>query len=174
MEEVVEIAIEWLYTPITWLSARLDQPPDNLLYFATIFWSFAFCLALGQLDSVPVRKFFSSTLGLYLGFYMYGRIFIWNVVFVVVNYLLMRLFPRTLGSNLMTWFSFLCLLGSGFYAKYLKTGVNHAWDIDLAIQINFCKAHMLAVNYDNAGMLDDEKKSKYFTARERYYAEVLR
>lgn len=33
---------------------------------------------------------------------------------------------------------------------------------------------MLAVNYDNAGMLDDDKKSKYFTARERYYAEVLR
>lgn len=133
MEANVQNAITLLYTPVESLSGLLDQPADNILYFITIFKSFAFSLAVGQLESVPVRKFLSSTLGLYLGFYMYGRIFIWNVAFVLVNYLLMRLFPRTLGSNLMTWFSFLCLIGSGFYAKYLKTGHNHAWDIDLAI-----------------------------------------
>lgn len=50
----------------------------------------------------------------------------------------------------------------------------HTLDVDLIIMINFCKMHMFAVNYDNAGKLDDEKQSKYFTARERYYAEPLR
>ena len=40
--------------------------------------------------------------------------------------------------------------------------------------INFCKFHMMSVNYENAGILDDESKSKYFTARERKYAEPLR
>ena len=33
---------------------------------------------------------------------------------------------------------------------------------------------MLAVNFDNAGKLDDPEASKYFTERERYYAEPLR
>lgn len=47
-------------------------------------------------------------------------------------------------------------------------------DIDLAILINFAKMHMLAVNYDNAGKLDDPAYSKYFTVRERHYAETLR
>ena len=33
---------------------------------------------------------------------------------------------------------------------------------------------MLAVNFDNAGKLDDPEASKLFTERERYYAEPLR
>lgn len=33
---------------------------------------------------------------------------------------------------------------------------------------------MFAVNYDNAGKLDDPEKSKLFTSRERYFAEPLR
>ena len=86
----------------------------------------------------------------------------------------MRFLPRGPASNAITVFSTVCLLWAGIYAKYIKQAEKHGWDIDLIIMINFCKFHMLAVNYENAGNLDDEVKSKYFTPRERQYAEPLK
>jgi len=138
-----------------------------VLYFATIIVSFSACLVLGQIQDVLLRKVWSTSTGLFVGFFIYGGQYWWNIAFVLINYLLMRFLPRTAGSNAMVVFSSVCLLWAGIYTKYIDTVEKHRLDIDLIIMINFCKMHMLSVNYDNAGKLDDEIKSKYFTERER-------
>ena len=91
----------------------------------------------------------------------------------------MRILPRVQASYAITIFSTICLLWVGVWAKYLKTEERNSedgssLDLDLIIMINFCKAHMLAVNYENAGKLDNPEASKYFTDREKFYAEPLR
>ena len=168
----IDTEFQLVYVPIQMIASALDQPLDNVIYFATVIGSFVACLTLGQIENVPLRKGFSISMGLCIGFFIYGRLFAWNVGFVLVNYAFMRCFPRALAANLMVGFSVCCLLGSGYYAKYIRN--KYSLDIDLAIMINFCKLHMFAVNYDNAAMLADPARSKLFTTRERHYAETLR
>ena len=47
-------------------------------------------------------------------------------------------------------------------------------EVDLIFMLNFSRLHMFAVNYDNAGKLDDADADKKLTSRERFYAETLR
>lgn len=86
----------------------------------------------------------------------------------------MQLLPRVQASYAISIFSTIVMFYAGIWAKYLKGEENHSLDVDLIVMINFIKLHMLAVNYDNAGKLDDPALSKHFTARERHYAENLR
>lgn len=44
----------------------------------------------------------------------------------------------------------------------------------MIFMMNFIKVHMMAVNYENAGKLDDPAAAKQFTERERKFAEPLR
>ena len=126
-----------------------------------------------------MAKLWSTTTGLLVGFFIYGKQYWWNIAFVLANWVFMRLLPRVQASYAITIFSTISLLWVGIWAKYLKEELRasengSSLDVDLIIMINFCKAHMLAVNYDNAGKLDNPEASKYFTDRERFYAEPLR
>ena len=47
-------------------------------------------------------------------------------------------------------------------------------DIDLIFMINFVKIHMIAVNYKDAGLLQNPELCKDMTDREKYYAESLK
>ena len=42
----------------------------------------------------PMRKTFSTTAGILVSFYFYGLLFLLNIAYIVVNYLLMRFLPR--------------------------------------------------------------------------------
>ena len=166
---------EPVYAPVTKLSELIDEDMDQLIYLAAILMSFLACLILGQISgSIGARKAFSSLAGLTIGFYFYGLLFFLNLGYVLVNYVLMRCCgSREVAGTLITVFSAISL----FCASYYHFQVNQAtggWDIDLIFMMNFIKLHMMAVNYVNAGKLDDPVSSKDFTPRERYMAEPLR
>ena len=97
-----------------------------------------------------------------------------NIIYVTVAYLLMKCCSRTTGSNLMTWWGAICMVGVSFHHFHIADALSGGLALDLIFMTNFVKIHMFAVNYDNAGMLDDAEKSKHFTSRERYFAEPLR
>ena len=179
MLNLLEEKLQLVYHPVNKLAEFVGQPVDQVQYFAAIFASFGASLVLGRITSVPMAKLWSTFTGLCAGFFIYGKQYGWNIAFVLVNWALMRFLPRVQASYAMTIFSTISLLWSGIWAKYLKeefraSEEGSSLDVDLIIMINFCKAHMLAVNYENAGKLDNAEASKYFTERERFYAEPLR
>lgn len=137
-------------------------------------YSVACCLVLGQIKSSFLRKLWSTTTGFAIGFFFYGYLWVLNIGFVLVNYLLMRCLPRSLGSNAMVWFSALSCMSASFYHFHMRDANEAQWDIDLIFMMNFIKIHMMATNYDNASKLDDPVASKDFTERERKFAEPLR
>ena len=144
-----------------------------MVYLACILMSFLACLILGQIDNVPMRKAWSTTCGLFIGFYFYGLNFIVNIGCIFGNYLLMRFLERELASYAMTIFSGTCLLAVSYYHFEINPAEG-TMDIDMIFMMNFIKFHMMAVNYSNAAKLDDPVASKDFTSRERYFAEPLR
>lgn len=85
----------------------------------------------------------------------------------------MKFFERNTAANLMMIYSSLALFSASFYHWHLAED-SSGWDIDLIFMMNFCKFHMLAVNYKNAGLLDDPVGGKHLTSRERKFAEPLR
>ena len=74
----------------------------------------------------------------------------------------------------MIGFSALMLFSASFYHFKIKLAKSGGWDIDLVFMIFFCKFHMMAVNYYNAGKLNDPILSKAMSTRERFYAEPLK
>lgn len=174
IREVLKPFSDISYFPVVYLAEAVDEPVDQLLYVVTIFLALAACLVLGQIDSVPLRKAYSTTAGFLIGFYFYGLLWSLNVGYIFVNYLFMRCFERHLASNLMTWFSAIGLISASYYHFQINMAKSGGWDIDLIFMMNFVKLHMMAVNYDNAAKLDDPVRGKLLTSRERNFAECLR
>ena len=116
--------------------------------------SFFSCLALGKIESLILRKAWSTAMGIYIGFYFYGLLYFWNIAYVLVAYMLIACCSRTVGANLMTWWGAICLMSVSYYHYHVKGADDGSFDIDLIFMMNFVKLHMFAVNYDNAGKLD--------------------
>jgi len=74
----------------------------------------------------------------------------------------------------MIGFSAAALLLAQIYHFKIKEAKSGGWDIDLVFMINFCKFHMLAVNYKNAEKLSDTATAKELSERELFQAESLR
>ena len=109
-----------------------------------------------------------------MGFYLFGVLFTLNIICIFLCYGMVYFLPRTMASNAITWFSLLCLLAVQFNHYYYNEAKESGLEVDLIFMLNLARIHMFAVNYDNAGKLDDPEASKLFTTRERYYAETLR
>ena len=104
-----------------------------------------------------MRKVWSTLAGTCLGYYVYGLIFTFNLIFILGNYLIMAFASsRTLTMKLMIGFSVVMVLMAQIYHFKIKE-MMHGFDIDLVFQINFCKFHMLAINYRNAEKLFNPK-----------------
>jgi len=132
-------------------------------------------MILGQLNSIPTRKAWSTFTGISLGFFVYGLQFVISLSYILGNYLIMRfLTQRKLAMQVMIAFSAFMLFSASFYHFKIKNAKSGGWDIDLVFMIFFCKFHMMAVNYYNAGKLEDPLLSKEMSARERFNAEPLR
>ena len=162
-----------MYHPLDLLAEACGQKPDQLLYLFCMLQGFAACLVLGQIDNIMLRKLWSTTSGLAIGFYFYGINYILNIGYVLVNYLIMACCERQLASTLMTFWTGLMLLFVTFSHLWLSEN-SQELEIDIIFLMNSCKFHMMAVNYSNAEKLEDPEKSKEMTTRERYYAEPLR
>ena len=134
---------------------------------------FVACLILGQIDSIILRKVWSTASGLAIGFYFYGINYILNIGYILVNYLLMSFFERQLASTLMTVWSGVMLMFVTFSHLWISEN-SQDLEIDIIFLFNSAKFHMMAVNYSNAAKLEDPDQSKEMTKRERYYAEPLR
>lgn len=165
-----------LYAPNHAVSAALDQDMGNINYFATFFIAATSCVVLGQLESIAMRKILSTTMGLVTGFYFYGLLYFTNVAYVIGAYLLMKCCSRTTGANLIAWWGMIIMVSVSFHHYHLQEGgvKSEGLALDLIFMTNFIKLHMFAVNYDNAGKLDDPEKIKNLTTREKYFAEPLR
>jgi len=112
--------------------------------------------------------------GFLVGFYFYGLLFFANVAYILVGYLLMACCSRTAGANLITWWGAICMISVSYHHFHIADANSGGLAIDLIFMMNFVKLHMFAVNYDNAGKLDDPIKSKNFTPREIHFAEPLK
>ena len=112
--------------------------------------------------------------GFAIGFFFYGYLWVLNIGFVLVNYLLMLCLPRKLGSNCMLYFSAISCASASYYHFHMRDANDAVMDIDLIFMMNLVKIHMMTVNYDNASKLDDPVAIKSLTERERKFAEPLR
>ena len=170
---------EVTYYPIDVLAEATGLGPTNVLYLLCILMSFAANLILGQIDSIAVRKIWASSCGTIIASYYYGLNFIFNIAYILVNYLIMLCLERHLAAKVMTFWSALCLFIFSdihkIFSPIVEEGPKHnKLGLDLIFMMNFVKFHMLANNYSNAGYLDDPVKGKNLTARERHFAEPLR
>ncbi len=145
------------------------QAEASVTYFVCIFLSFIACLFVGQIRTTPLRKAFSTGLGFGLGFYNYGLLFLINVASILVCYLLIRLNTRVNGANLVTWWGAIFMISVSFHHHHIARE-SGTLSLDLICMMNFVKIHMFAVNYENAGKLDDPIKSLSLTPREKHFA----
>lgn len=115
-------------------------------------------------------------MGLATGFYFYGLLYFTNVAYVLGAFLLMKCCSRSTGANLIAWWGMIIMVSVSFHHYHLQEGgvKSEGLALDLIFMTNFIKLHMFAVNYDNAGKLDDPEKCKNLTTREKYFAESLR
>ena len=76
------------------IAEAVDEDLDQLMYVATLIMSFMACLVMGQISSVPTRKIFSTTMGFLISWYFYGILVVYNIVYILGNYLFMKYLPR--------------------------------------------------------------------------------
>jgi len=67
----------------------------------------------------------------------------------------MRFLSRNAAANSMMIFSVIMLACASIHHLYLRGSDAVDWDIDMIFMMNFVKFHMMAVNYKNAALLDE-------------------
>ena len=110
---------------------------------------------------------------MFIGFYFYGLLFLSNVALLLVCYAYLLVLPRSVAAKMITVTAAACTMFVSFYVFHV-VGMESGGLIDLVFMTNVVKLHMFAVNYSNAGKLDDPVAGKYLNERERYFAEILR
>jgi len=106
---------EIIYEPCAIISKAAGIDLEGVIALATIFMQFFACLILGQIESVPNRKVFSTCFGVFIGFFFYGLLFFFNVVLIFVCYAFLALLPRNTASNMIATTAALCTMSISFY-----------------------------------------------------------
>jgi len=88
---------------------------EGIIALATIFMQFFACLVLGQIESVPTRKVFSTCFGVFIGFFFYGLLFTFNIILIFVCYVFLILLPRSTASLMIAATAALCTMSISFY-----------------------------------------------------------
>lgn len=135
------------------------MPDGDVIYLLTSYTAILSCFILSKITHVPTRKVYSIIVGFSLGFYIFGLPYGWNVINISVNYLLMLLLPRNYAAGAILTFSFSTLMVVMYYhCNFFDERPKR--DINFVFMLNYIKLHMLAVNYYNAGFLDNKDKVK--------------
>lgn len=91
----------------------------NVNFFATILISLVGCAALGQMESVPLRKIFSTLFGTAIGFYFYGILYVTNIVYITVPYIMLQNCSRTTASNFVAWWGAIIMVSISYYSFHI-------------------------------------------------------
>jgi hypothetical protein len=116
---------------------------------------------------------FSTTFGVFIGFYFFGLLFASFIALLLVCYVYLLVLPRNIAPIMITVTSAVSTMSCSYYVYHMAS-MESGGLIDLVFMVNVVKLHMFAINYRNAGKLDDPVAGKYLSERERYFAEILR
>ena len=126
----------------------------EVTWLTTLIASFLLNLGMSHVTAGPsIRRTYSTSCGLLLGFYFHGRSYLWVLLLGLGAWFIARLLPRQSGSFFATFYSFTILM-----VGHLSYWLNDRTDIAFNTQSmpTFCKVHMTMCNYADAGKLDDK------------------
>ena len=162
LNDIFKPVSDIVYTPCKVLEREAGLDEATLVYMTSQILSFVLCLCCSHIHEPSARKYFSSTCGLFLGFYFNGASYFFILAHFNCVYLIAKLLPRQQAFYIGTVFSFSCLLLGHFYDYQLDF---HGRHFTTHAMTTFCKSHMTLAAYNDA-----KKDSKQLTARERYHA----
>ena len=145
------------------------MPVDEIAWLTTTIITFLLNLGMSHVKGGPsIRKAYSTTFGLLVGFYFHGRSYICVLILSQGAWFIARALPRQSGSTLATTFSFICLMLA--HASYFITNRK-----DIAFNTQsmpvFCKVHMTMCSYADAAKLN--QKDNGLTSNEKHNASYL-
>lgn len=118
------------------------------------------------------RKWYSTSLGLFLGFYLLGIGYFIVIAQIVFAYLAMRFMP----TRRMAFFTGIGAVTTIMVLRNLYIWWANTLDGTGRMQttIIFMRTVAIMCNYVDGEVLDDEEKGKHLTSRERKFANHLR
>ena len=137
-----------------------------------VYMSFGCGLLLSLIDSPFLRKWFSSSVGMILGFFMYGPGYVWCLAMFLTVYIFLAVLPREAGAKVGHLIAFAYLALANLYVFWLGIGRTD-FTFEVIICQHYVKLHMTLCNYSDAGKLSDPKKKTELTNREVKEAEAL-
>lgn len=160
-------------TPIDLIASAVGQDKNTSTWIFAMVCVFVLSLGLSLIRNTALRKWYSTSIGLFFGFQVNGLGYIFVLLMFVAVYPIVVVLPRRQASVVGSLFALLMLSLGNFYVWYLGVGKTEFVFVFQNMQ-NFIKIHMTLVNYRDAEKLQDKEKAKELTDRERYHAEVLR
>ena len=170
----IEPILDLLYTPVTEL-AKLGPSETLLAIFLTYLAMFFLSLLLSLIKTPFLRKVYSSSLGLFLGFYCNG----FGFIYVLMSYAVVQLTIYVVPSR-----RFAYILGHLHAGTFLIYGnvIDYQMGLSLkgahfliAILMAFMKQNMLLTNYADASdtKVGEDKMSEGLNSREKHMAAIL-
>ena len=170
LDEVLAPLNDIAYYHCRELAPVLTVAVDEVAWLTTLAASFLLNLGMSHVTGGPaIRRAYSTSCGLLLGFYFHGRSYLWVMLLSQGAWFVAKALPRQSGSSLAIFYSFtLLMLG------HLSYWLNDRKDIAFNTQSmpTFCKVHMTMCSYADAGKLGD--KDNELTATEKRNASYLK
>ena len=175
---------EELSTRATTLNELMQIPPHGFMrvtgiddlgtacWVFVVYMSFGCGLLLSLIDSPFLRKWFSSSVGMILGFFIYGPGYVWCLAMFLTVYIFLAVLPREAGAKVGQLIAFVYLALANLYVFWLGRGKTDFTFAAIICQ-HYVKLHMTLCNYADAGKLSDPKKKTELTNREVKEAEAL-
>ena len=123
----------------------IGLPQDEVAWLTTLIASFLLNLGMSHVQSGPtIRRAYSTTVGLLLGFYFHGRDYLWVMLLMQGAWFIAKALPRQSGSTMAIIYSFTILM-----LGHLSYFLNDRKDIAFNTQSmpTFCKVHMTMCSY---------------------------
>ena len=134
---------------------------------------FLLSLGLTFIKTPFIRKWYSTSIGIFAGFYVYGFGYFIVIAMDVSVWPIMAFLPKQQAFWVGNAVAVTILTLSNLYAFWLGLGQT---DFTFCAQVmqNFVKINMTFCNIKDSLKLDDKEKVKELTERERYHAEGLK
>ena len=157
------------YYHIRLLMPILKMPFDQILFCTAILSSFLINLGMSHVKGGPtIRRAYSTTAGLLLGFYFHGRDYFIVMLLSQGAWFIAKALPRQSGSTMASTFAFIIMM-LGHWSYYIHDRRDLAYTRQLMIV--FVKVHMTMCSYADAGKL--KLKDNELTATEKRKAGYL-
>ena len=132
--------------------------------FVTYQLGFFLCLGLTFLKDPQMRKWYSTLIGLLLGFYFHGVSYLVCILHFSCVYPLMKYLPREKTLYPVVSVAALVMIVRNFF-NYWEGNLDGSLRVQCTVI--FMRIHMAVCNYQDAGILDDTIKGKNLLKYER-------